>query len=219
MNHPDPSSLRYQYQPAARPAVATLLLLHGSGGDEEDLLPLAAEFGPEVNILSVRGNVLECGRPRFFRHLGMGFFNEEEVLFRTRELVGFLREISCTEGFDLSQLVAIGYCNGAAMAGSLLLLFPDLLAGAVLWRPLQPLRNPPPAAQPPRRTAVLFSAGLSDCTVPRQATKRYAALLAGAGFQVTRLDAEAGHNLTSSDVHLAVRWFRQRFVLREVYKG
>lgn len=202
--------LRYVYQPATMPAAYTLLLLPGTGGDEYDLLPLAAQFGAAVNVLSLRGNVLESGQPRFFRRLGLGLFDEDDVIFRTHELVHFLPAVSQTEGFDLTRLVAVGYSNGANMAGSILMLYPELLAGAVLWRPRQPLAHTRPA-QATRRPPVLFCTGLHDPTVQAAASERYAALLKAAGFAVTLQRADAGHNLIPADITTAVRWLQQHF--------
>ncbi len=204
--------LHYIYQPAAAPAAATLLLLHGTGGDEQDLLPLAARFGPGVNVLSVRGNVQEGGMPRFFRRLGMGVFDEDDVRFRTHELVEFLRNASQKEAFDLAQLVAVGYSNGANIAGSVLMLYPELLAGAVLWRPMQPLTREVPGFATTRRQPVLFSPGTHDPTVQPAATQAYAALLTAAGFALTRADTAAGHNLTQADVDNATGWFQKHFL-------
>ncbi|WP_375436538.1 alpha/beta hydrolase [uncultured Hymenobacter sp.] len=211
MSSPAYQPLRYLYQPAAAPASHTLLLLHGTGGDERDLLPLAARFGAGVNVLSVRGNVQEGGMPRFFRRLGMGVFDEEDVVFRTHELVAFLQEISTKGGFDATQLVVVGYSNGANIAGSILMLYPDLLAGAVLWRPMQPLTRAVPAFTTSRRAPILFSPGTHDPTVQPEASTRYAALLTAAGFSVTRRDIPASHNLTPTDVETGVEWFQEHF--------
>ena len=204
--------LHYIYQPAtAVPTGPTLLLLHGTGGDERDLLPLAQGFGPGLNVLSVRGNVSEGGMPRFFARLGMGVFDEDDVRFRTHELAAFLAQVGQQEGFDATQVVAVGYSNGANIAGSLLLLYPDLLAGAVLWRPMQPLTRDVPAVPTTRRPPVLFNPGSRDPTVDPAATERYAALLTRAGFRLTRHDTPAGHNLTQADIDGGIAWFHQHF--------
>lgn len=202
--------LTYIYRPAPG-AARTLLLLHGTGGDERDLLPLAAHFGPGFNLLSVRGNVEEGGMPRFFRRLGMGIFDEPDVVFRTHELADFLTKIAEKEEFDVAQLIAVGYSNGANIAGSLLMLYPGLLAGAVLWRPMQPLVQQVPAFEAPRPVPVYFAAGQQDPTVRPAATEAYAALLTKAGYDLTRRDAPAGHNLTQADLDGAVAWMATNF--------
>jgi phospholipase/carboxylesterase len=185
--------LTYIYQPAPS-AVRTLLLLHGTGGDERDLLPLAARFGPGFNVLSVRGNVQEGGMPRFFRRLGMGVFDEADVVFRTHELADFLPRVAEQEGFDAAQLIAVG-----------------LLAGAVLWRPMQPLVQQVPTFVAPRPVPVYFAAGQQDPTVRPAATEAYANLLTSAGYDLTRHDAPAGHNLTQADLDGAVTWMAKNF--------
>ena len=211
MKTADFQPLTYIYQPAPGPARATLLLLHGTGGDERDLLPLAKSFGPGFNVLSLRGNVQEGGMPRFFARLGMGVFDEADVVFRTHELADFLGKIAAKEGFDATQLIAVGYSNGANIAGSLLLLYPGLLAGAVLWRPMQPLVQQVPAFAAPRPVPVYFAAGQQDPTVRPAATEAYAALLTQAGYDLTRRDAPAGHNLTQADLDGAIAWMAANF--------
>ncbi|MVN76471.1 hypothetical protein GO988_09050 [Hymenobacter sp. HMF4947] len=203
--------LTYVYQPAPTPARATLLLLHGTGGDERDLLPLAARFGPGLNVLSVRGNVQEGGMPRFFRRLGMGVFDEPDVVFRTHELADFLAKVAAKEGFDPAQLIAVGYSNGANIAASLLMLYPGLLAGAVLWRPMQPLVQEVPAFTTPRPVPVFFAPGSQDPTVRPAATDAFATLLAEGGYQLTRRDMPAGHNLVQADLDGAVAWLAANF--------
>ncbi|RZK22790.1 MAG: carboxylesterase [Hymenobacter sp.] len=188
-----------------------MLLLHGTGGDERDLLSLAASFGPGLHVLSLRGNVQEGGMPRFFARLGMGVFDEPDVIFRTHELADFLPKIAAKEGFDPTQLIAVGYSNGANIAGSLLMLYPGLLAGAVLWRPMQPLVQQVPTFTTPRPVPVYFAPGSHDPTVRPAATAAYATLLTAGGYQLTRRDAPAGHNLTPADLDGAVAWVKQHF--------
>jgi len=203
--------LTYIYQAAPTSARATLLLLHGTGGDERDLLSLVPRFGPGLNVLSLRGNVQEGGMPRFFRRLGMGVFDEPDVFFRTHELADFLTKVAKQEGFDPAQLIAVGYSNGANIAGSLLMLYPNLLAGAVLWRPMQPLVQQVPTFTAPRPVPVFFAAGSQDPTVRPAATDAYAALLTQAGYVLTRRDMPAGHNLIQADLDGAVAWLAANF--------
>ncbi len=202
--------LTYIYQPSQIPEAYTLLLLHGNGGDECDLLPLANEFGRDLNVLSVRGNVVEGGNPHFFRRLGMGIFDEKEVAFRTRELVHFLRNVAEKEGFDVEKIIAFGYCNGASITGAILMLYPDLLAGAVLLRPIQPLAEKY-TFKTPRHQPVFFSFGKRDSTVDSQAASKYSELLLDNGFKVSRYNLHAGHELAMEDIALAVEWYQSNF--------
>ena len=121
--------------------VPTLLLLHGTGGNELDLLPLAGRIDNEANVLSVRGNVLENGMPRFFRRLAEGVFDEEDLIFRTKELNEFLDEAAEKYEFDRDNIVAVGYSNGANIAASLLFHYQDALKGAILHHPMVPRRG------------------------------------------------------------------------------
>src|SRR5215217_3549942 len=117
----------------------TLLLLHGTGGNEQDLIPLGRELYPTAGILSPRGKVLEAGMPRFFRRLAEGVFDIEDLKFRTYELADFVEKASKVYGFDLRHVISVGYSNGANIASSLLLLRPEILSSAVLFRPMIPL--------------------------------------------------------------------------------
>jgi phospholipase/carboxylesterase len=189
--------LTYIYKPAPGVAQATLLLLHGTGGDERDLLPIASSFGPGFNVVSVRGNVQEGGMPRFFRRLSMGVFDEADVVFRTHELADFLTKVATKEGFDAEKLVAIGYSNGANIAGALLMLYP--------------LVQQVPAFTAPRPIPVFFAPGAQDPTVRPAATEAYGRLLIEAGYDLTRRDAPAGHNLTQTDLDGAVVWMKANF--------
>src|SRR6476659_6247575 len=114
------SIMKHIFNKGQDPTKPTLLLLHGTGGNELDLLPLAGRIDDEANVLSVRGNVLENGMPRFFRRLAEGIFDEEDLIFRTKELNEFLDEAAKEYKFDRNNIVAIGYSNGANIAASLL---------------------------------------------------------------------------------------------------
>lgn len=204
--------LKYVYKSAGNPEAFTLLLLHGTGGNENDLVPLAKEFGTGFNILSLRGNVSENGMPRFFKRLGMGVFDEADLEFRTNEMVAFLEKLSVEEGFDIKKVVALGYSNGANVAGSLLVMQPDFLAGAILFRPMNPFKNKIPATASPN-VPVFFSSGKFDPTVNSDDTEKYIEILKNAGFQVSHPEINASHNLTQEDVELSVRWFKDSFLI------
>ena len=202
--------LKYIYQASGNKNAYTLLLLHGTGGDEHDLLSLAENFGKEVNVLSLRGNVEEQGMPRFFKRLGMGIFDEQDLAFRTEEMVAFIKDLAAREGFDVNKIIALGYSNGANIIGSTLAMNSDFFAGAIMYRPMQPFKIMPSFASN-RQTPIFSSNGTQDPTVNPIATKTYTELLGQAGYQMTHHDLATGHGLTQEDVHLSVTWFQNKF--------
>lgn len=182
----------------------TLLLLHGTGGDEHSLVSLGAELDPDAALLSPRGQVLEHGHPRFFRRLAEGIFDEEDLIRRTHELADFIAESAKTHGRDPAKIYAVGYSNGANIAGSLLLLRPGALAGAALLRPMVPLV---PATLPDLHSApVLIMSGHADPIVPVENARRLAALLTDAGAAVTVRFENSGHQLTEYTIATTRRW-------------
>ncbi|RAJ79180.1 phospholipase/carboxylesterase [Chitinophaga dinghuensis] len=203
--------MKYIWEPAVNSNGYTLLLLHGTGGDESHLLPIGARIGAGFNILSLRGNVLEHGMSRFFRRLSMGVFDEKDVHFRTHEMVHFLQELSLGLGFDPDKLIAVGYSNGANIAGATLMIYPELLAGAILFRPMQPLHGLETAFETEKSQPVLISSGKEDSTVNPDATAGYASLLEANGFKVSTVQVEAGHNLSQQDITLAGKWLKDSF--------
>ncbi|MBI6863984.1 MULTISPECIES: alpha/beta hydrolase [Lysinibacillus] len=183
----------------------TLLLLHGTGGNEESLIGLAKEIDDTANILSVRGNVLEHGMPRFFRRLAEGVFDIEDLIIRTKELNDFLHEASQQYGFDRQRIVAIGYSNGANIAASLLFHYEDVLAGAILHHPMVPRRGielPKLSATP-----VFIGAGTNDPMCTAQESEELEVLLSSAGATVTTKWFDFGHQLTIPEVHAAKEWY------------
>ena len=197
-------SFVHHYQAAAAPGAPTLLLLHGTGGNEQDLLPLAAELLPGAGVLSPRGQVLERGMPRFFRRLAEGVFDLDDLKRRSQELADFIVSAAAKYGFATKDLTAVGFSNGANMAGALLLLRPDALGGAVLFRAMVPLI--PDALPKLPATPVLLSNGRSDPLVSAEETERLAGLLRSAGADVTVSWQNAGHELTDRDVTTAREW-------------
>ena len=202
--------LKYIYKASAAPGAYTLLLLHGTGGNETDLIPLAQNFGSNYNILSVRGNVTENGMPRFFKRLGMGIFDEKDLAFRTEELAAFVKGIAEREGFDITKVVALGYSNGANIAGALLIKYPTLLAGAILYRPMQPYKLIE-ATGTAAKIPVFFSSGKLDPTVNPADTEAYVGALERIGYSVAFHNFNAGHNLINDDVELAAQWLQINF--------
>lgn len=202
--------LKYIYKPSGNKEAYTLLLLHGTGGNENDLLPLTNYFGEDLNVLSLRGNVSEQGMPRFFKRVGMGIFDEEDLTFRTHEMVAFLKDVSEREGFDIHKLIAVGYSNGANIAGSALLLYPGFFAGAILYRPMQPFKVLP-AISGDQTTRIFASNGLQDPTIDPEATKAYVQHMKDAGWAIEHHHLAAGHNLTREDLELSVIWYQRYF--------
>jgi phospholipase/carboxylesterase len=199
-----PLSFTHVYQPPAAPGAPTLLMLHGTGGNEHDLLPLAYDLLPGAGVLSPRGKVLERGMPRFFRRLAEGVFDVEDLRQRTVELAAFVREAAEHYKFDPLHVVAVGFSNGANIAASLLLLEPGVLHRAVLFRAMVPL-VPEPLPRLPS-TAVLISNGRIDPMVPAAETDRLAALLRSTGATVEVLWQQAGHQLVHDDIERARAW-------------
>jgi len=195
----------HRFVPASQPGRPPLLLLHGTGGDENDLLPLGQDISPGSALLSPRGKVLENGMPRFFRRLAEGVFDLGDLKVRTRELASFI-EAARTE-YQLGPVIALGFSNGANIAASLLLTQPDVLAGAILLRamlPFEPDQKPRLEGKP-----VLLSSGKADPFMPAASRERLAALLTESGAKLTHRTLDAGHNLTQNDLYLATEWLEQ----------
>jgi phospholipase/carboxylesterase len=201
----------HMFRPPTEPGAPTLLLLHGTGGNEHDLLPIAAKLSPAAGVLSPRGNVLERGMPRFFRRLAEGVFDIEDLQRRTGELADFVAAAARQYGFAPQSVIAVGFSNGANIAASLLLLRPDVLAGAILLRAMVPLE--PDVRAPLPGTPVLLSNGRRDPIVPAAQAERLAALLREAGADVTIVWQTAGHELTQQDIDDARRWLDARIAL------
>jgi predicted esterase len=182
----------------------TLLLLHGTGGNENDLLSLGSELDPSASLLSPRGKVLENGMSRFFRRLAEGVFDLEDLRKRTHELADFVSSAAQHYKFASDGIVAVGYSNGANIAASMLLLRPEILSAAILFRAMVPLT---PEIHPNLSSAqVWIGAGTSDPIVPTSETKQLADLLRSAGADVTIRFFDGGHALTHADVDGAREW-------------
>jgi phospholipase/carboxylesterase len=199
-------SFVHRFEPGADPRARPLLLLHGTGGDENDLVPLGRAVAPGAPLLSLRGKVLENGMPRFFRRLAEGVFDEEDVRRRAHELADFITE--AREAYGLAAPVALGYSNGANIAAAVLLLRPEALAGAALLRPMMPLRSvsPPDLSGKP----VLLVSGLADPIAPPRTVEPLASALIGAGADVEQQSLPVGHALSRSDLEVARRWIEAR---------
>jgi phospholipase/carboxylesterase len=199
--------MKHIFQQGSDSSAPTLLLLHGTGGTEHDLLPLAERIDPSASVLSVRGNVLENGMSRFFRRLAEGVFDEADLILRTQELHEFINQAANDYGFDRHNVVAIGYSNGANIAGSLLFHIPDSLRGAILHHPMVPRRGIelPSLSETP----VFIGAGRNDPICSLQETEELTSFLEGAGATVAVHWEYSGHQLTATEVKAASAWYQE----------
>jgi predicted esterase len=201
----------HRYIPAASDAElaagTTLLLLHGTGGDENDLIELGRAILPGAGLLSPRGKVLENGMARFFRRLAEGVFDQEDLAQRTDELAQFVDGASATYGIERDGVIAVGFSNGANIASSLLLKRGAVLRGAVLLSPMLPFE--PEALPDLRGVAVFIGAGKADPIAPQASVERLATLLRSSGADVTVHWTSAGHTVTKDELDAAHRWVEQ----------
>ncbi|QRM31228.1 alpha/beta hydrolase [Microvirga sp. VF16] len=198
-------SFIHRFEPATDPNRPPLLLLHGTGGDENDLLGLGRTISPGSALISPRGKILENGMPRFFRRLAEGVFDEEDVKFRANELADFVAE--AREAYGLEAPIAMGFSNGANIAAAMLMLRPESLAGAALLRAMVPLSNAPRADLAGKR--VLMISGAMDPIIPVDNAKQLATSLSASGADVQHQMLPTGHNLSQTDLQLLVKWFAE----------
>jgi predicted esterase len=203
----DKSDFIHKYIPATRPDAPTLLLLHGTGGNEDDLVPLGQQLLPGASLLSPRGKVLEQGMPRFFRRLAEGVFDLPDLIARTHELADFVDEFKASH--QLGRIVAVGFSNGANIAGSMLLIRPATLVGAVLFRAMVPLV--PDALPDLRNRRVLLTSGTHDPLIGREDATNLCQLLERSGATVLHRWIEGGHQLTREDLLVARQWLAKEF--------
>lgn len=186
----------------------TFLLLHGTGGNERNLLSLAKAIDPTASILSVRGNVLENGMPRFFKRLAEGVFDEEDLIARTEELNNFITKAAINYGFNRDQVIAIGYSNGANMAASLLYHYENALKGAVLHHPMVPRRGIELPDLSDKQ--ILITAGKQDPMCPPEESVDLHDMLDRAGADVELYWIDGGHQLVKEEVIKAKEWYEER---------
>jgi predicted esterase len=195
----------HRYVPAEQATTRdTLLVLHGTGGNENDLIGVGQAVSPGAAILSPRGNVLENGAPRFFRRLAEGVFDPREVRSRAEELVGFIRGAITKYNLDAARIFALGYSNGANVASTVMFLEPGLLRSTVLLRPM--LVYEPDELPDLKGASALISAGRMDPIVPAPSVEKLDALLRSSGCDVTLNWQLAAHNLLPSEVREAAKW-------------
>lgn len=201
------SNFVHVHQVGSDPAAPVLLLLHGTGGNERDLLSLGQQLSPGSPLLSPRGNVMEAGMPRFFRRLAEGVFDLEDLKLRTEELADFVVECRAAYQFGTRPIVALGFSNGANIASSLLLSRPEVLAGAILLRgtvPFEPRELPNLGG-----TRILLAQGQSDPYAPVAITHRLVELFQQSGAQVDLHWSPGGHQLLPGDIHAAKAWLQK----------
>lgn len=204
-------SLAYQhtFEPGTDPQAPPLLLLHGTGGNEFDLVPLGHKLSPGSALLSPRGNVSEHGAARFFARLAEGVFDPAEVSLRTHALADFVAAATRQYGLDPRRLIAVGLSNGANIAATLLQLRPESLGGAVLLRAMVVLDQPAAAGSLVGR-CVLLASGARDPIVPADHPPRLAAHLRAGGADVSLHTSLAGHGLVTDDLTVATKFFADR---------
>ncbi|WP_332694781.1 alpha/beta hydrolase [Halalkalibacter lacteus] len=201
--------MKHIFTEGKKKGAPTLLLLHGTGGNEHDLLALADMIAPESAILSVRGNVLENGMPRFFRRLAEGVFDEEDLVFRTKELTDFVNDSANKYQFDRDHVVAIGYSNGANIAASMMYHHENALNGAILFHAMVPRRGV--AIPELTGTSVFIGAGKRDPLIALNETKELAKDLEKANATVTEYWVDGGHQLVREEVEKAREWFEANY--------
>ncbi len=198
----------HRYEPATAPGAPTLLLLHGTGADENDLIPLGRMLAPGAALLSPRGDVSERGAARFFRRLAEGVFDYDDVERGAHALAAFLRAAADHYEFNAKNVIAAGFSNGANIAGAMLLLEGPVFSAAALFRAqivVRPTANVAQSLHLPG-TPVFLAAGLTDPLIPPEETDQLATLLRGAGANVTLRWDPAGHTLTRGDIDAARTW-------------
>jgi phospholipase/carboxylesterase len=187
------------------PTRPTLLLLHGTGGNENDLLPVGKLIDADANLLAVRGEVIENGMPRFFRRLAPGVFDEQDLMYRTSQLHDFIDQASKTYDFDRGDVIAVGYSNGANIAANMLMQVPYSLRGAILMHPMLPRKEGTIPSL--KDIQVLITAGNNDPIVPIQSTQALKKVLDDHGAKVSLTWFKFGHKLSSEEVQFIIKWY------------
>ncbi|GIN10965.1 carboxylesterase [Shouchella clausii] len=200
---------KHIFQQAKHSAAPTLVLLHGTGGNERDLLPIAEMIDGRASVLGVRGNVSENGMPRFFKRLAEGVFDKEDLQKRTSELYAFLDQAAEMYGFDRDNVIVVGYSNGANIAANLMYEYSNPFKGAILFHAMVPQEKE--ALPSLQNTAVFLGAGKHDPLIPAPLTEQLLADLQTAGAASDVHWTEGGHELTVEEIHAAKTWYKRMF--------
>ncbi len=212
MTPPRDLGFAHRFEPGTAAGAPFLLLLHGTGGDENSLIPLGRAIAPGAALLSPRGQVMEQGMARFFRRLAdIGDFDQEDLEVRTKDLAHFLVLACSAYSIPRGKLVAVGFSNGATIAASLILRFPEELAGAALMRGMVPFV---PKAVDIQRRSVLLLGGVDDPIVGTDEVAELANIFRAANAEVTLHWETAGHTLSQGDVLMAFDWMRKFFAIQ-----
>lgn len=201
--------MNHIYKEGSNPSAPVLLLLHGTGGNEHDLLSIATMIDEEASVLSVRGNVLENGMPRFFKRLAMGVLDQRDLAIRTKELHDYIGEAAAKYGFDRNRVLAVGYSNGANIAANLIMTEADSLVGAILYHPMIP--NPDAKIPQLNGLPVFIGAGENDQMVPYEQSESLKRMLENNGAEVAIHVEPYGHQLTGSEVDASKQWYNKNF--------
>jgi len=199
---------RFDPPEPGRSTGVTFLMLHGTGGDQHDLVPLARLLRPGAAVLAPRGDVLERGMPRFFRRRSDGVFDLDDLRRRTVALAEWTRLAIERYAIDPGKLVACGFSNGANIAASVLLTHSGVFAGAILLSPIVPFEPTTHVAL--AGTPVFIGAGRDDTMAPPAAAERLAALLRARGADVTLFLGAGAHGITPAELEAAREWLAAR---------
>lgn len=205
----DTLNLIHKYIPSKDPSNRnTLLLLHGTGGNESSLIPISEIILPDAAVISPRGNVVENGMPRFFRRISEGVFDLEDLKLRTQELASFIKATAKTYKIESNDIVAVGYSNGANIASSVILTYPDLISQAVLYHPMIPFAptSPPDLTD----TKILITAGTNDPIVSSNGTNDLKVMFESCGADVDIYWHDMGHNLTDEELNITRKFLSER---------
>ncbi len=186
----------------------TIVTLHGTGGNEHDLIGIARDVGPSSAVLSPRGQVIENGMSRFFKRLAENVFDEKDVVRRANDLADFIVTAAGEYGRDPAQLTAMGYSNGANIAAAIILLRPEVFTRAVLLRPMLPLQDP--AAPDLEGKEILILRGDNDSVIPSESTERLVEIFKNAGANVSARNLAAGHEITARDLQEISGWLLEK---------